>query len=87
MFVISIKRKQLQQTFTIDRQWLLDHVVQIARWQHPAVGCQARSAVTGATCFALVSIPRGGSKRGGAGGPRPPVKIFAPPVPPPKSSR
>jgi len=38
-------------TFSIDRRWLYDRATKFTRWQHPAVGCGARLAVTCATCL------------------------------------
>jgi len=37
----------------IDGQWLWDLAVKFARWQHPAVGCGARFAVSDITCCEL----------------------------------
>ena len=41
----------MQETFVIDRQWLLDHAIKFARWQHPAAGCVASFAMPFTTCF------------------------------------
>ena len=30
-------RETVHETFTVDEQWLWDHVVQFVRWQHPAI--------------------------------------------------
>jgi len=35
------------------RQWLRDHAIKFARWQHPAMGHRAKSAVPGKTCFVI----------------------------------
>ena len=38
-------------TFSMDGQWLRDHAIKFARWQHHAVGCRTRFAVAGTFCF------------------------------------
>ena len=50
------EKKQLSyrhETLRIDGQWLWDLAVKFARWQHPAVGCGARFAVSDITCCEL----------------------------------
>jgi len=43
-------------TIRIDCQWLRDNANEFARWQHHAVGCAAKSAVSCTTCFLLSQL-------------------------------
>ena len=41
----------------MDEQWLCDHAIELARWQHPAVGCRTKYDMHGAT-FTVINFIR-----------------------------
>ena len=50
------KLSKMIATIRIDCQWLRDNANEFARWQHHAVGCAAKSAVSCTTCFLLSQL-------------------------------
>ena len=44
------------QTFNTDVKWVWHQAIKFARWQHPAVGSGVTCAVSGNTCFLVISV-------------------------------
>jgi len=57
--IIMVKRlygNYPHQTIRTDRQWLWDHSIKFARWQHPATEHWARLAAAGIACILLLDF-------------------------------